>query len=154
MSKKTLAGARMLVELRRLAGQFRTAIERCPRARQHPDFENFPRGSCGDASLLLAKYLRENGHKGFVYVGGYRDGWHHWLQRDNLVVDITADQFATKHKPVIVEFNSQWHLTFDRDPLEEHVTDFEDYDDKTAALLTNVYRAIIAQLKVNLAGGE
>jgi hypothetical protein len=38
---------------------------------------------------------------------------HGWLQRGNLFVDITADQFKDAPGKVIVEVNSKWHGTFE-----------------------------------------
>lgn len=60
--------------IRQLATDFRQAIERCPRANLPIEFADFPHGACGDATLLLAKYLQDNGHTGFVYALGTRDG--------------------------------------------------------------------------------
>jgi hypothetical protein len=139
-----------LIHIRQLAVQFRHAIERCPRSRLPLQFRDFPRGSCGDAALLLKKFLQENGHTGFAYILGMRgEQSHAWLQRDNLIVDVTADQFPDQRRSVIVALNSRWHKTFERDLLEEqeHVADFEQYDRRTAAELRNAYRLCIAHLE-------
>jgi len=73
---------------------FRHAIEACDRSALPITFENFPAGSCGDAALILGKYLEERGFGLFDYVLGERGGRSHaWLQRGHLVVDITGDQF-------------------------------------------------------------
>jgi hypothetical protein len=73
----------------------------------------FPRGSCGDATLLLAKYLEENKCGKFDYVCGEREEFSHaWLQRDRLIVDITADQFDDQNSPVIVTEDHDWHSQF------------------------------------------
>lgn len=76
---------------------------------------NFPRGSCGDASVLLARYLTDHGEPGFCYFCGDRRkpegdyGSHGWLQREELIVDITADQFDEIDQRVIVTDRSAWH---------------------------------------------
>ena len=70
---------------------------------------------------------------------------HAWLQRDNLTVDITADQFPDQPQSVIVALNSDWHKTFECD--HEDVADFEQYDRRTAAKLGNAYRLCIAHLE-------
>jgi hypothetical protein len=77
-------------------------------------FANFPGGACGDASLILAMYLdKEFGLGEFECVRGDRGSKSHaWLQRENLFVDITADQFEDAPGAVIVEFDSKWHQTF------------------------------------------
>jgi hypothetical protein len=148
MSGEDEAGS--LIHIRQLAVQFRRAIERCPRSRLPIQFRDFPHGSCGDATLLLEKFLQENGHTGFKYIPAMRDDHAHaWLQRGDLVVDITADQFPDQRRSVIVALNSRWHKTFERDLLEEqeHVADFEQYDHRTAAELRIVYRLIISHLE-------
>jgi hypothetical protein len=44
-------------EIRYLATRFRNAIEACDPAGLPIGMQNFPLGACGDAALLLAKYL-------------------------------------------------------------------------------------------------
>ena len=83
------------LRIRDLAKRLRAAIEACDLKTLPITFHEFPRGSCGDATLILAKHLKDNGQKGFAYVCGMRDGHSHaWLERDGLIVDITGDQFA------------------------------------------------------------
>jgi hypothetical protein len=87
-------------------------------------FAKFPRGACGDASLILAMYLDkefELGEFEYVSVGRLsksdnKKSYHSWLQSGNLFVDITADQFDDAPSAVIVEFDSKWHQTFDIEP--------------------------------------
>ncbi len=57
-----------LIELH--ARQFRSALEKCPKNILPIQFKKFPRGSCGDAGLLLAKYLNSVGLGQFDYVHG------------------------------------------------------------------------------------
>ena len=134
--------------IQKLAAEFRSAIERCPREQLPIAFTNFPRGACGDAALLLAKYLENNGHIGLAYVLGMRGGGSHaWLKRDCLVVDITADQFEDQLQPVIVEIDSEWHESFELEPEDQQDSaDFERYDEHTVAMLGNAYRVIVRQL--------
>jgi hypothetical protein len=133
--------------LLKLASDFRAAIERCPREGLPITFERFPHGSCGDAALLLAKYLERNAHTGFVYVLGMRDQRSHaWLQRDDLVIDITADQFEDQDQPVIVARVSTWHSTFTVEPEDQHHADFTLYDAATAATLAQAYHAIVENI--------
>ena len=135
-------------DIRRLATRFRNAIERCSRAALPITFENFPRGSCGDAALLLAKYLERHGHAGFTYICGMRNGGSHaWLRRDDLIVDITADQFPDQHQSVIVDRLSSWHASFRLDPRDEQHADFERYDAFTAANLADAYEQITLRIE-------
>jgi hypothetical protein len=98
--------------------------------------------------FAVRKYLQNNGHTGFVYVLGTRNGGHHaWLRRGRLVVDITADQFEDQNRSVIVEIESKWHELFELDDDDkQHPSDFEKYNEAAAVQLRNTYRAIIRQL--------
>ena len=131
----------------KLATDFRAAIERCPRTQLPIGFGDFPAGACGDTSLLLAKYLESEGHVGFIYVLGMRDGGSHaWLRRENLIIDIAADQFEDQDQTVIVATNSTWHHLFRHDSENRYPEDFDKWDRATAVMLWNAYRAVVRQL--------
>ena len=106
-----------------IANRVREAILALPLIDRPPAFADFPRGSCGWASLLLGAVLKDEGIEGFVYICGERpDGnptrmaSHAWLAQGTLVVDITADQFPDAPNSVIVANSSVWHISFQ----EEH----------------------------------
>ena len=145
--------------IRDLATEFRRAIEACDRTSLGIGMAEFPLGACGDATLLLGTYLREQGYGDFDYVLGYRppepdDEWgtrttHAWLQRGELVVDITADQFSEIDAPVIVAEPSDWHRSFE-DWRATHVADLRIYDPPLSEL-HRAYRCICAEIGC---GGE
>jgi len=106
-------------EIYRIAFRLRKAIELTPTDGLPSTFSSFPRGACGDASLILGAYLADKGFPGFVYVTGERGEqdsgtWssHAWLEADGLVADITADQFQDAPSKVIVAQPSLWHHCF------------------------------------------
>ena len=141
-----------LERLRATAREFRLAIEHLDRSVLPVTFENFPRGSCGDAVLLLGTYLLDNGYGEFGYVLGERgdhqaNTWssHTWLEKQNLVVDITADQFPEISDKVIVCLDSEWHRQFNG--KIEHKADYRIYDSRTAASLNNVYNEILKYMQ-------
>jgi hypothetical protein len=78
-------------------------------------FEAFPRGACGDTCILLGAYLDEQGLGQFNHMVGvapkYEFYSHAWLEKDGLLVDITADQFSGINEEVIVSFK---HSFYDR----------------------------------------
>ena len=106
--------------VREVAIRVRSAIESIAPQDLPITFSHFPRGACGDACLLLGTYLEDQcGFDAFDYVSGERgshtqDTWtsHAWLQRGELIVDITADQFPDAPAPVIVAEPSLWHRGF------------------------------------------
>lgn len=102
-----------------LATRFRAALDAIPREQFPVPMSKFPRGSCGDASLLLGAFLVDSGQDGFEYICGTRGSWddnswttHAWLAKGSLIADITADQFDDSPGPVIVSSDSQWHRVF------------------------------------------
>lgn len=133
------------------ARRFRLALEKCPKNILPGQFKEFPSGSCGDASLLLAKYLTSGGLGQFDYVkgetGSRRDGtWHThgWIQQSDLIIDITADQFPEVDIPVIVTADRTWH---DRFQIKDvHSADLDYYDGQTKAELSVVYYKVVEYL--------
>ena len=131
-----------------LATVFRAAIEKCDPKPLPEALENFPFGSCGDATLLLAKYLEQNNCGKFYYMLGERSGKSHaWLQQGNIMVDITADQFHDNSEAVIVTTDHRWHLSFNG--KAEGIADFENYDKNTVLRLSSAYKKILAVAKQN-----
>jgi len=134
-------------KLKQLATEFRLAIEKCQGVRTIiVTFSNFPRGSCGEASLFLAKYLEENNCGCFNYILGDREGRSHaWLEQGDVIVDITADQFDDNDQPVIVTVNHNWHSQFSGEV--QHVANLDGYDKYNSALLRSGYETILKEIK-------
>ena len=132
------------------AKKFREALEKCDRHLLPIAFEEFPRGSCGDATLLLAKFLEKSGFGMFDYVcgeipiegGGLQS--HAWLQRSNLIIDITADQFDEVQETVLVTRNHDWHNRFHSEV--KHIADYEIFDEHTKNSLAAAYTMVISNM--------
>jgi hypothetical protein len=141
-----------LERIRTLATRFRRAIEACGPASLHIGMDRFPRGSCGDATPLLGTFLIEQGCSQFDYMLGHlpcKDPEeiphsHAWLQRGDLVVDITADQFPGIDSPVIVTEPSPWHATLEG--VRQNKADYRIYDPETTKRLGEAYRKILRRL--------
>lgn len=102
-----------LAELREVAGQVRRALE--AGGLRSVGFGAFPRGSCGDASQLLGRYLSDEGHGEWMYTMGLGPeprGTHAWVQRGDIIIDITADQFDEIDEAVVVTRDWSWHAQF------------------------------------------
>ena len=135
----------MINKITALASEFRKAIEICNKNYLPITLRSFPKGSCGDAVLLLAKYLEDNGFGKFNYVVGERAGKSHaWLQNKDLIVDITADQFNDNKFSIIVTIDNSWHSSFNGESL--HVADFNIYDEYTKSMLRNAYVHIVREI--------
>jgi len=134
-----------LDHLKEVVSQFRHAIEACDQAHLPAAFQDFPAGSCGDTTLLLAKFLEQNGFGHFDYVFGAQEGkTHAWLQKAGLIIDITADQFADMDQAVIVEYGSVWHDGFQEEL--SYIADFENYGGLTRDEFRATYARIYARL--------
>jgi len=137
-------------QLRALATAFRDAIERADRPGLGIRFESFPTGSCGDASPLLGRFLKDHGAGEVTYVLGERGelnrDWtsHAWLRVDGYIVDITADQFSDMDERVIVRATSPWHESFEEE--DQHEGDYRVYDAATVAKLGRIYAQILEVL--------
>lgn len=134
-------------QLEILARGFREAIERTPVNQLPISFQNFPAGACGDATLLLGHYLKAQGLSASNYVLGMRDSYTHaWLQHGEIIIDITADQFAEIEQSVIVTADPAWHSEFAAEVL--HEADFAIYDGYTAGTLGAAYHTIFQHMEV------
>ncbi len=138
---RELSAEQFAAEIREAATIFRAAILRCPRS-DLPTLKNFPHGSCGDASILLGQYLLDHSLGLWEYIGGEREQdlhSHAWLERDGLIVDITADQFDDIDEPVITTHDRGWHAQFVH-PEPRHPARIADYDPGTQNWLLPIYK--------------
>lgn len=135
------------------AKRVREAIEQVPLADRPITFSSFPRGSCGDACLVLGTYLQDDcGFPEFDYVCGERgshadNSWtsHAWLQRGALIVDVTADQFPDAPRAIIVEENPTWHQQFETEVL--HPANLRVFNGNGVHELLRLYARISRTLK-------
>lgn len=107
----------------------------------------FPYGCCGDASNLLAKLLRENDIE-FEYVWGMRgEQSHAWLECDDLIIDITADQFPDIKEKIIVTNDKSWHNNFKGQSRSDG--DFKKNNSYNRKRLTTIYQNILRRISQN-----
>ncbi len=112
MSHKPTADA---VELMARAIQFRAALEAFMNRSGQNLIPSFPEGACTMVCKLLSKWLASLGYTKIEYLQGAsrrlsENASHGWLVVDDLIVDITADQFG--EEAVIVNGASAFHNTF------------------------------------------
>ena len=132
-----------------MATRFRTAIESIPPEARSICMQSFPNGACGDTSLLFGAFLVDRGIPGFKYICGERGSradntWtsHAWLQREDLVVDLTADQFPDAPTGVIVLSPSPWHMQFDTEPGQD--SDFRKWSGYGSDQLYPMYARVLS----------
>ena len=90
-------------------------------------FNDFPNGSCMDASIILGIILEERGLGEFVYTSAKNErGTHSWLENEKLLIDITADQFGNAYSKVMIIEKSSFntlHIGFEITniyPIKKH----------------------------------
>lgn len=112
------------------AADFRNGIDTAKRNGLF-DFDynmcHFPYGCCGDTADLLGQYFINNGiHPDYVcgcyyYGADARFQSHAWLEFENILIDISADQFREKERflyysvPVYVGPIDNFHKLFEAD---------------------------------------
>ncbi|WP_034461573.1 hypothetical protein [Buttiauxella noackiae] len=84
--------------IRKEAYRFRELLEKCDSSKIHLVPDNFPVMSCKLASMLLSFHFLqlwpELELKGVSGVTGKNDAiTHYWLELDDIVIDITGDQY-------------------------------------------------------------
>lgn len=83
-------------------------------------FSSFPRGCCGNTSDMLARWLNEKGCVGIKSVSGKRPlARHAWLEINEIIVDITSDQFSDGLSPVYIGRNRDFHDLFINQTIRE-----------------------------------
>lgn len=135
--------------LTKAVAKFRAAIEKSdPATLPTIGLQNFPYGACGDAALLLAKYLQENEYGEFDYMLGDREGYSHaWLQRESLIIDITADQFDDQETTVIVTEDHSWHSLFNGEP--QNIANFSIYEPQSFVYeMERTYSVILRHIEI------
>lgn len=124
----------------RLASNYRVAIEKAFRAGVINDIilNRFPKGCCGDASLLLSEYLRENEIEtdyvcgSFLLEGEDQTQSHAWLEFGKNIIDITGDQFR-RRKPLFYDVRvyvgeyDHMHSLFKENVQSRHPANLELY---------------------------
>lgn len=107
----------------------------------------FPYGCCGDASNLLAKYLRDNNIES-EYVWGMRgEQSHAWLESGELIIDITADQFPEIKEKILVTTDKSWHREFKGQRRSDG--DFEKFEPYNKNRLVTIYKNILKRISEN-----
>lgn len=137
----------MIEQIKQYGISFRKAIQSMPidELPSSSFFESFPRGCCGDTSHLFAKYLASKGIESY-YVWGLKGNQSHaWLEVDDIIIDLTADQFVEVSEEVIVTTNRKWHSQFN--VQDKYLSDFENFNDYNATRLTKIYSNISNRIK-------
>jgi hypothetical protein len=140
-------------KIKEAAKEFRAGIENIDTSFLPHTMRSFPIGSCGDTSLLLGTYFIEKGFGQFSYIcrsfdsDSFNFNSHAWIQKENLFVDITADQFPEIREKILVAYNSKWHLKF-TEPVLDGLADYRIYDIRTKSTLDSVYREIVKNIKI------
>lgn len=82
-------------------------------------FNGFPRGTCGPASDILGRLIKEQLGADGVYVWAQdhpnlkREQSHAWFEVDGFIIDLTYDQFPdTGLTGWVFDQSNEWHAKF------------------------------------------
>ena len=90
--------------------KFRQALDQIDWSTMPCQYREFPTGTCGDISDILAEHLYSLGYEGIEYVCGMLDETSHaWLEIGENAIDITADQFDSVTESVLFQLPGIWH---------------------------------------------
>lgn len=136
--------------IREFSGRFRAAIECTELTKLSIGLHHFPRGACGDTSLLLGTALIEQGLGEFRYICGTNsDGGtfesHAWLAAGGVIVDITADQFNEGMPPVFVGTDLGWHQKWSN-RTDLGAGDYRLWNEGSSGELSRSYKLIAERL--------
>lgn len=112
-------------------------------------FKEFPAGACGYASSLLGEYFFALGLGQWSYVSGFKKQCsqsHAWIERDGVLVDITADQFNDISVSAWVTWSRSWHKQFLALPMGKKAARLHTYDESTQQMLVAAYTRIVATI--------
>ena len=136
-----------------LACKYRKLMDDLDRRKCGVQFSSFPRGSCGAAAEMFGTYLFERYSVNAQYVSStHTDGFephgsHAWLELDDLIIDLTCDQFS--HDPLPAPYvgkDRSWHSQW----AVEHKTDMEVWLECNRALMFSTwgeaYKDLLEQL--------
>lgn len=145
-----LARQMSIEQIRECAARVRAALEGLRPEELPIGLQLFPRGTCGDACLILGAALQDQELGDFRYVCGltHKDGGnesHAWLVGEGLIIDITADQFEDGMPAIFVGETSDWHDRW-ADVMETGSADYRLWTGLTLHELHQVYEAIKRQL--------
>ncbi len=137
-----------------IATEFRAAIDRLDKSEWSEYWYDFPRGMCGITSDILGTLLEERGHGSFECVsgsigesfGGNEAPSHAWLEREGLIIDVTADQFDVGLPSVIVVSESEWHGDFLS--LGRRLASIQGNYSNPVADLEWIYDEIVREMKI------
>ncbi|TWT41463.1 hypothetical protein KOR42_48160 [Thalassoglobus neptunius] len=116
-------------------------------------FYDFPVNCCDDVAVCLLIIFRKLDLPGFQIVRSElvpRLGTKHcWIQNDQIVVDITADQFSTEGLSPVIVGESNWHKSL---PIDQEfgAKDLNESDEFVFdSLVNDLYRHGLSDFQAN-----
>lgn len=137
--------------LTQLAKAFREAFEVSDLSKAPGFLKNFPSGCCSWATIFIGHYLKNEcglSPKRILSAHHMSGGQHEWLIVNDIIIDITADQFDDAPNSVIVETDSEWHAKLqggERSSLRP-VSDYDEITCEDKQKASEVYTTIVTKV--------
>lgn len=99
--------------IREIATQLRISILAVPAHLRPIQYQEFPRGACGSTSRLLATCLTRANFENVAFRSGKFGRYSHaWVQIQDVIVDVTADQKPFHQESVIAQEGHAFYVKF------------------------------------------
>ncbi len=146
-----------LTLLRTVALAFRRGFMNADLSNAPGALPHFPDGCCNWGSYMMGHFLKyEQRLKPFEVIGERfaPDGTdqHSWLRVDEIIVDITSDEFPDSEAPVIVGLSSEWHKNWEvvqTNPIQKIQT-FDRIGGRGTIRVSEIYELVAAEARQSL----
>ncbi|TRY29787.1 hypothetical protein [Aliiglaciecola sp. M165] len=99
-----------LTDIQEFVSDFRNACDKVNWQKMPLEYQEFPLGTCGAMSQILASFLIARGYENIEYVAGERNSQSHaWLEIERIAIDVTASQFNEIGSKILCQKKSEWH---------------------------------------------
>ncbi|WP_156176652.1 hypothetical protein [Kiloniella spongiae] len=143
-----------IISARKIAKAFRVSFMETDLSDAVGSLPHFPEGCCNWSSYIIGHYLKyKKGLNPREIIGErfYPDDSleHSWLLVDDIIIDITSDQFPDSNAATLVSYSSSWHdkwkIVADYPIYKIHTKDIENNTTKMNA--SQAYEEIIKHLR-------
>lgn len=114
----------------------------------------FPENWCDRTSRILTRYLNDVGYEQAVRINSCSirgGGGHEWVLVDDIIIDITADQFEAirpRPLPVIVTTDHSWHNQyFEHFTRYEYKPGWNNWGEYDPELLDTLYDLVVEHME-------
>lgn len=140
--------------LKVIAEEFRKGFEEIDLSDAPGFLPGFPEGCCSWASYMIGHFLKYELGLAPVEIQAERFGPegtdpHSWLMVDDIIIDITSDEFEDSTERVIVSSDSTWHSKWEEKKNADiiKISEYDKIEYGTKYKPTDVYEMLAARVR-------